>query len=119
ARFRPSIPAGGIYPVYAWALDGANRLPDQIYRITYAGGTSEVKVNHQRVGKGWVYLGSYYFEKGTKGYVDISNKSSSAGVAVADAIRFGNGVGTLNRGAGASTYNREDEPALYWIMNMA
>jgi hypothetical protein len=119
AKFTPNIPKGGIYPVYAWALDGANRLPDQIYRVTYTGGSSEVKVNHQRVGKGWVYLGSYYFAKGTSGFVEVSNKSSTAGVAIADAIRFGNGMGDISRGAGVSGYAREDEPALYWIMKMA
>jgi hypothetical protein len=120
ARYTPTIAKSGIYPVYAWALDGANRLTNQIYRVTAAGGqVSEVKVNHQRVGKGWVYLGSYFFTKGTGGYVEISNRSSSAGVAIADAIRFGNGMGDVNRGAGVSGYPREDEPALYWIQRMA
>jgi hypothetical protein len=119
AKYTPNIPAAGIYPVYAWALDGANRLPDQVYRVTYSGGVTEVKVNHQRVGKGWVYLGSYYFDKGTSGYVQVSNRSATAGNAIADAIRFGNGMGDINRGAGVSGYSREEEPALYWIMKMA
>ena len=119
ARYTPFIPKGGIYPVYAWALDGADRVASQIYRVHHSDQVSEVKVNHQRVGKGWVYLGSYYFAKGTGGYVEISNKSSSAGVVIADAIRFGNGMGDIDRGAGASGYAREDEPALYWIERMA
>src|SRR5918995_691253 len=49
---------------------GATRLANQIYRVHHAGQVSEVKVNHQRVGKGWVYLGSYYFGKGTSGFVE-------------------------------------------------
>ena len=77
ARYTPNIPQAGFYPVYGWALNGTNRMPDQTYRITYAGGKTEVKVNHQRVGKGWIYLGTYYFNAGTSGYVEISNKTSA------------------------------------------
>jgi len=120
AKYTPNIPVAGFYPVYAWAADGTNRATDQLYRITTSGGTIEVKVNHRRVGKGWVYLGTYYFDQGTSGYVEISNKSSSTGsVVIADAIRFGNGMGDIDRGGGVSGHTREDEAALYWIMASA
>jgi hypothetical protein len=118
ARFTPTIAAGaaGFYPVYAWALDGSNRATDQVYRVNYAGGSVEVKVNHASVGKGWVYLGTYYFDSGTSGNVEVSNRSAVAGKAViADAIRFGNGMGDVNRGGGVSGKPREDEAAYYWI----
>ena len=29
ARFTPNLAAAGFYPVYAWALSGGNRVPDQ------------------------------------------------------------------------------------------
>ena len=85
--------------------------------MNHAGGTTEVTVNHRRVGNGLVYLGTYYFEKGTNGYVDISNRSNSAdSVVVADMIRFGNGMGDISRGkAGVSGLAREDEAGLYWV----
>jgi len=116
ARYRPNIPQAGFYPVYAWTRSGSDRATDQLYRVNHSGGITEVTVNHRRVGNGLVYLGTYYFEAGNSGYVDISNRSSSAGsVVIADMIRFGNGMGDINRGAGVSTLPREDEAALYWI----
>jgi hypothetical protein len=115
ARFTPAIPATGMYPVYTWALDGSNRTT-QTYRITYAGGTSEVVVDHRVVGKGWVWLGNYYFEAGTSGYVTITNQSGVAGNVIADAIRFGNGIGDVTSVAAGSTsgYPRDEECQRYW-----
>jgi hypothetical protein len=116
ARYAPNITVAGFYPVYAWTSSGGNRAADQLYRINHSGGATEVTVNHRMVGSGLVYLGTYYFEAGTAGNVEISNRSSEAGrVVIADMIRFGNGMGDINRGAGASGRPREDEAALYWI----
>jgi hypothetical protein len=116
ARFRPRIPETGFYPVYAWTSSGGNRATDQLYRVQHAGGTTEVTVNHRRVGNGLVYLGTYYFAAGTDGWVDISNRSSTPdSVVVADMIRFGNGVGDIDRGGGVSGRSREDEAGLYWV----
>jgi hypothetical protein len=121
ATFTPNIPATGFYPVYAWAADGATRATDQLYRVNHAGGSTEVKVNQQRVGKGWVYLGTYYFRAGQGGSVSVSNKSLSGGpfgggaVVVADAIRFGNGMGSVVRNGLTSGSAREDEASIYWV----
>jgi hypothetical protein len=115
ARYRPTVAAADFYPVYAWTRSGSDRLSDQLYRVHHSGGITEVTVNHERVGNGLVYLGTYYFETGTEGYVDISNRSSDSGVVIADMIRFGNGVGDINRGNGVSGLNREDEAGLYWV----
>jgi hypothetical protein len=121
ARFTPNIPATGFYPVYAWALDGANRAPDQLYRVVHADGATEVKVDHTRVGKGWVYLGTYYFRAGTSGRVEVSNRtaSGSSRSVIADAIRFGNGMGDLAPDGNASGQSREDEASLYWVESSA
>jgi N-acetylmuramoyl-L-alanine amidase len=116
ARYTPNIPAAGFYPVYAWTRSGSDRATDQLYRVNHSGGITEVTINHRRVGSGLVYLGTYHFESGTGGYVDISNRSNSAGsVVIADMIRFGNGMGDIDRGAGVSTLSREDESGLYWV----
>jgi len=113
--YQPRIPQSGFYPVYTWAPSGANRLPDQLYRIKHSGGITEVKINHRRVCNGWVYLGKYYLPAGVSSYVEISNRSNSIGVVVADAIRFGNGMGDVDDGGGVSGKPREDEAGLYWI----
>ncbi|MGI8906904.1 MAG: hypothetical protein ACR2IE_10485 [Candidatus Sumerlaeaceae bacterium] len=121
ARYRPWIPESGDYPVYVWARDGEDRVSAQLYRIAHAGAVTEIHVNHRRVGKGWVWLGSFWFEKGDTGYVDVSNvvddpyEDDGKHVVVADAVRFGNGVGDVPRPAGRSGFIREDEADCYWI----
>jgi hypothetical protein len=114
ARYRPTITADGFYPVYCWTSSGANRVR-QMYRITHSGGSTEVVVDHRRVGSGPVYLGTFHFEAGTSGYVDISNQSDDVGAVIADMIRFGNGMGDIDRGGGVSGQTRADESGLYWI----
>lgn len=116
ATFTPDIPSTGHYPVYAWSTSQPNSSTDQLYRVNHSGGTTEVKVNHARVGNGWVYLGTYYFRAGTGGSVEVSNKSNTAGrEVVADAIRFGNGIGDVVRNGRTSGLPRESEASLYWI----
>jgi hypothetical protein len=115
ARYTPNLPGDGFYPVYAWALDSTNRVR-QTYRVGHSGGTTDVVVDHRLVGKGWVWLGNYYFLAGTSGYVEISNASPDSGVVIADAIRFGNGIGDVVRpGPGTvSGFPREEECSRYW-----
>ena len=116
ARYQPNILEAGFYPVYAWTKSGGNRAPDQLYRISHTGGTTEVTINHLRVGDGPVYLGSYYFAAGMDGYVEISNASSDPNaIIIADMIRFGNGMGDIDRGGGVSGQSRADEAGLYWV----
>lgn len=124
ATYTPEIPESGFYPVYTWVLDSTNRT-DQLYRINdSAGGTTEIRVDHRMVGKGWVYLGTYHFDAGSSGNVQISNQSTAGGsVVIADAIRFGNGMGDLRDGPNGvgnafgsiSGAPREDEASLFWI----
>ena len=124
ATYAPTIPAAGLYPVYAWVPAASNRT-DQLYVIRHAGGSTEVRVDHRKVGNGWVWLGSYQFAAGRstdRGAVTISNASTAGGsVVIADAIRFGNGMGDLRWGSGGigtgntSGYPREDEASLPWL----
>ncbi|NJK32966.1 MAG: hypothetical protein HC927_11460 [Deltaproteobacteria bacterium] len=114
AVYQPELPEAGFYPVYAWTHAGSNRVP-QLYRVVHSGGTTEVRVDHRRVGTGLVYLGTYFFHAGNEGRVEISNQSPLRGVVIADMIRFGNGLGDINRGGGPSGQPRHDEAGLYWI----
>ena len=102
ARYTPDIQEAGFYPIYAWvSADATWRTSDQRYSIHYAGGQTDVSINHRMVGGGFVYLGTYFFEEGTSGYVDIGNQSQDLreeARVVADAIRFGNGMGDIDRG---------------------
>ncbi len=119
ATYTPTIPVAGFYPVYTWVLAGSDR-GEQLYRIRHTGGESLVRLPHHMVGNGWIYLGEYYFNAGANaasGAVVVSNLRGSAtgSVVIADAIRFGNGMGSVDRGGGVSGYPREDENMRYWI----
>ncbi|MEO1625004.1 MAG: N-acetylmuramoyl-L-alanine amidase, partial [Bacteroidota bacterium] len=117
ASFRPYIPESGLYWVSVQYLSGVNRTVDARYRIEHAGGVSEISVNQETHGSTWVYLGQFYFEKGRKGGVVLSNCSSENGQAViADAVRFGGGVGKEadcygGKGSGAPRF---EESARYY-----
>ena len=126
ASYTPTIPVAGFYPIYAWAAHGGNRT-NQLYRIRHSSGQSLVRVPHHLVGRGWVYLGTYHFNAGSNslaGAVEISNQHPAPGpasVVIADAIRFGNGMGDVlpdSTGTGTakvSGYPREEEASRYWI----
>lgn len=120
ATYAPNLPAAGFYPVYTWVRHGPDRT-SQLYRIRHTGGESLVRVPHHMVGNGWVYLGTYYFNAGSNaasGAVVISNLQPSPNVGsviIADAIRFGNGMGNFDRGFGKSTYPCEEECSRYWV----
>jgi hypothetical protein len=121
ATYTPTLPQAGYYPVYTWVRHGSDR-GDQLYRIRHTGGESQIRVPHYLVGNGWVYLGEYHFNAGSNaanGAVVISNLrgSTNGSVVIADAVRFGNGMGTVDRGGGPSGYPREEESCRYWIQH--
>ena len=120
ATYTPTIPVTGYYPVYTWVRLGSDR-GDQLYRIRHTGGETQYRVPHYLAGNGWIYLGEYFFNAGSSaanGSVVISNLrgTTNGSVVIADAIRFGNGMGSVARGTnGVSGYPREEESCRYWI----
>ncbi len=119
ATYTPTIPVAGYYPVYTWVKADTDR-GDQLYVIRHTGGETPYRLPHYMVGNGWIYLGEYYFNAGSNsanGAVVISNlrSTTNGSVVIADAIRFGNGMGSINRGGGVSGYPREEESCRYWI----
>lgn len=115
AMYSPTFSTAGFYPVYTWVTSGSNRAL-QSYTVMHSDGQTEVQVDHRLVGRGWVYLGTYHFDQGAGQGVKISNRSPSGTIVVADAIRFGNGMGDWDPGTGLSGRTREDEAGLYWIL---
>ena len=123
ATYTPNIPQAGFYPIYTWVRSGTDRIA-QLYKINHTGGQTQIKVDHSMVGSGWIYLGTYYFNAGSSaanGSVVISNQGPASKVVIADAIRFGNGMGDVPSGPSGigtgsiSGYPREDENALHWL----
>ena len=74
-----------------------------------------VSISQEVHGLTWRYLGEYYFEAGRAGHVTLLNGSSDPEQAVvADAIRFGGGVGSMAEPGGTSGKPRWEEAAKYW-----
>jgi len=97
----PNIPESGFYSVSICWQQCEKAAEDADYKVFYSGGESEFSVN-QNMGFGtWIYLGNFYFEKGINpdfGKVVLSNKSDKPRqFVVADAVRFGGGMGNIAR----------------------
>jgi MYXO-CTERM domain-containing protein len=93
AEFAPTLPAAGRYPVYVWFTKGANRARDARYVVHHTGGQSTVLVDQADLGDHWLFLGEFHFDR-TGGKVVVSNQGADATkVVIADAVRFGGGVG--------------------------
>jgi N-acetylmuramoyl-L-alanine amidase len=115
ATWTPTITEPGWYPVWVWYRHSANRSVDTRYQIHHSGGVTAVSISQEVHGMTWRYLGEYYFETGTGGYVTLTNKSSDTGQAViADAVRFGGGMGSVDRGGGVSGEPRWEEASRYY-----
>ena len=102
SRFTPSIPADGFYGVYVWYRPpvSGTTVTDAEIIINHTGGSTTWNQNQGRDGYTWKYVGTYYFDAGSSsanGSVVVTNKSAAAGSAVvADAVRFGGGMGDVN-----------------------
>jgi uncharacterized lipoprotein YddW (UPF0748 family) len=115
ATWTPNLPEAGWYAVWAWFRHGSNRPADARYQVHHAGGVTTVSISQEVHGQTWRYLGEYYFEAGTGGYVTLLNQSSESSQAViADAIRFGGGLGSIEDGDVTSGRPRWEEAAKYW-----
>lgn len=104
-KWTPNIKTAGNYPVYISYAQATDAIDDANYSVHHAGIVTNFKVN-QRMGSGtWVYLGTFYFEKGEsdRNCVVLSNFSTKNGVVTADAVRFGGGMGNISRGENAET----------------
>ncbi len=113
AQWRPDIPEKGEYAVYVSYKTLKNSTDDARYFVHHLGGETLLHVNQRMSGGTWVYLGTFPFAKGTEGYVELTNRSSSAGVITADAVRFGGGMGKVERGGETSGMPAFVEGAVY------
>ena len=113
ATWRPEIPERGEYAVYVSYRSFANSTTDAVYTVHHLGGEREFHVNQRMAGGTWVYLGTFPFAEGDEGFVRLTNQSSAAGLVSADAVKFGGGMGKIERGGELSGYPAFAEGALY------
>ena len=115
--WQPAITESGNYAVYVSYHTLENSIDDAHYTVWHQGIPTEFRVNQQMGEKTWVYLGNFYFDAGQsmRNCVTLSNLSRHHhGVVTADAVRFGGGLGNINRGRGVSGLPRCLEGARYY-----
>ncbi|MGC8840143.1 MAG: fibronectin type III domain-containing protein [Candidatus Sumerlaeaceae bacterium] len=126
ATYTPNIPVAGYYAVYVWYRKSASgtTTADARIRINHTGGTTVWTQDQNVDGYTWKYVGTYYFQAGTNpasGSVVIDNLSSTAGNRViADAVRFGGGMGDVadNVSGTTSGWPRWEESGRYYAAFM-
>jgi len=111
--WRADIPEKGDYAVYVSYKTLPGSTTDARYTVHHLGGEALLHVNQTMGGGTWVYLGTFPFDKGEKGYVSLSSRSGASGIVTADAVRFGGGMGKMERGGTLSGYPAYVEGALY------
>ncbi len=90
ARYRPDLPAAGRYNVLMSYSPNANRATNVPVTIVHADGKATVVVNQRKrptVAGAFVSLGTFRFEKGKAGYVEIGNRGVDGHVIV-DAVQW-------------------------------
>ena len=116
AIYQPDIPEEGRYAVYVSYQTLTGSIDDAHYTVYHKGQKTEFKVNQQMGGSTWVYLGTFDFDKGCNPYncVTLTNQSQqSGGIVTTDAVRFGGGMGNIERGGITSGLPRCLEGARY------
>ncbi len=113
--YQPTIPESGRYAVYVSYQTLENSIADAEYIVIHRGKRTVFHVNQQMGGSVWVYLGTFDFAQGCdeNNRVVVTNLSSAKGVVTTDAVRFGGGMGSVERGGSVSTYPRCLEAARY------
>jgi len=118
ATYAPSFPTDDEYAVYVWTPSAGNRSTAATVRVNHTGGTTTHLINMQQDGNTWRFLGLYHFAAGRdvpRGSVQISNVGSDPSTyVIADAVRFGGGMGDYVDGGKVSGFPRWEESGMYY-----
>lgn len=114
--YQPTIPQAGKYAVYVSYQSLPQSVSNAKYTVWHKGERTTFEVNQQMGGGTWVYLGTFEFDKGYSQFnrVELTNQSDQKGVVTADAVRFGGGMGNIERGGSISQLPRHLEGARYY-----
>ena len=114
--YQPDIPESGRYAVYVSYSTVSQSVSDAQYVVFHKGQSTYFRVNQRMGGGTWVYLGTFDFDKGSNGRncVVLTNYSANGGIVTTDAVRFGGGMGNIQRGGKTSGLPRSLEGARYY-----
>ena len=115
AIYQPYFSKAGRYAVYVSYTTLPNSVDDALYTVWHKGEYTQFRVNQRMGGSTWVYLGTFDFDAGYSEFnrVTISNHSATKGVVTTDAVRFGGGMGNIERFGQTSQLPRALEGARY------
>lgn len=115
ATYQPDFHKAGRYAVYVSYQTLPNSINDVLYTVWHRGERTQFLVNQQMGGGTWVYLGTFDFDAGYNEFnrVTVSNQSEMSGVVTTDAVRFGGGMGNIERFGQTSGLPRALEGARY------
>ena len=115
AIYQPDFRKAGRYAVYVSYQTMPNSVDDVLYTVWHRGERTQFHVNQQMGGSTWVYLGTFDFDAGYSEFnrVTVSNQSEHNGVVTTDAVRFGGGMGNIERFGTISGMPRALEGARY------
>lgn len=116
AIWQPNFNEEGRYAVYVSYQTMPKSVDDAHYVVRHKGQETHFIVNQKMGGGTWVYLGTFDFDKGENPFncVALTNQSKRKGVVTADAVRFGGGMGNIERGGDISHMPRCLEAARYY-----
>jgi len=116
ATYQPDFPKEGRYAVYVSYQTVPGSIDDAHYTVWHKGEKTEFRVNQQMGGGTWVYLGTFDFDKGYSEFnrVSVTNQSDHNGLVTTDAVRFGGGMGNIQRFGQTSGMPRALEGARYY-----
>lgn len=115
-NYQPFFKKSGKYAVYVSYKSLPQSIDDAQYFVYHKGQRTEIHVN-QTMGDGtWVYIGTFNFDKGCNSFnkIVVTNYSKNKGVVTSDAVRFGGGMGNIEREGMISGLPRALEGARYY-----
>ncbi len=114
--YQPRFKEAGKYAVYVSYQTLPKSVSDAKYIVYHKGQATEFTVNQRMGGGTWVYLGTFDFDRGCNEFnrVVCTNQASKKGIVTTDAVRFGGGMGNIERGGYPSGLPRCLEGARYY-----
>lgn len=122
ATWSATLPQRGDYPVWVYYYAGADRSPRASFTVRHAGGTTRVRINQQLDRQRWIYIGTYPFVPTQPAAVTLDNfdpgaKAGEEPVIIADAVRFGVGMGDFLHDGKPSGEARWVEESFYYMVD--
>ncbi len=97
--YTPTLQKAGEYAVYVSYKTLKNSTKEAKYTVVHKGQKTTYKVNQQMGGSTWIYLGTFAFDAHdtANNYVALHGESGDKKVVTSDAVRFGGGMGSVER----------------------